>query len=552
VKEMNVSEQLRQSEAVDDAVPVVKTRRALIFPRWFQILLVLSVLAMGAYHVSVPNDRAMANVWVMMLGVVLAFILYVRFVIFSPVSGWLRLGVLMGLPVLVFAGGSQLEIVGVSGLLIPTIQLRGTKMADENLQQVAAVVEQGVVDLSQSDRRVDYPRFLGPDGHPHVTNAVWNADPDSTNVHLQWRHEIGAGWSSFAAVHGFAVTTEQRGEEEIVSCYELAGGVLRWAHAVKQRHATVLGGIGPRATPAIASGRVYSVGATGHFVCLEGATGDVLWEKELLDIIQSTAEEELGVIAWGRSPSPLIVDDLVVIPLGGPPGGPFHSLIAFDQESGEERWRSGTVQIGYASPTVMTLASVRQIVSVNESTVSGHDIPTGNVLWEHPWPGSSTAGANNSQAVAVGNDRIVVSKGYGFGSSLFTVVKKDDVWTTNEVWKNPRVLKTKYTNIVVVDDLAYGLSDGILECVQISTGDRLWKKGRFNHGQIMMIDDIIVVQDEDGPLHFIRPHATGYDSLLTVAAMEGTSWANPALFDNKLIVRNATTIACYELPISRN
>ena len=111
-------------------------------------------------------------------------------------------------------------------------------------------------------------------------------------------------------------------------------------------------------------------------------------------------------------------------------------------------------------------------------------------------------------------------------------------------------MKTKFTNIAVVDGLAYGLSDGILECVRISSGQRLWKKGRFNHGQILMIDDIIVVQDEDGPLHFIRPHATGFEMLLSMDAMEGTSWANPALFDNRLIVRNATTIVCYELPLT--
>ena len=79
----------------------------------------------------------------------------------------------------------------------------------------------------------------------------------------------------------------------------------------------------------------------------------------------------------------------------------------------------------------------------------------------------------------------------------------------------------------------------------------MWKKGRFNHGQIMMIGDVIVVQDEDGPLHFLRPHETGFDNLLTVEALDGISWANPAVYDNKLIVRNATSVACYELPITR-
>ena len=101
---MNVSEQPLQSEVVDDAVPDVKPKRALIFPRWFQILFVLSVLAMGAYHLSLPNDRAMANVWVMMLGVVLAFILYVRLNKYSTVIPFNKID----------AASSSLKLAGTS------------------------------------------------------------------------------------------------------------------------------------------------------------------------------------------------------------------------------------------------------------------------------------------------------------------------------------------------------------------------------------------------------------------------------------------------------
>lgn len=526
-------------------------QRALIFPRWFIIVLGITILCIAVSQWTVPNDRAMANVLMAFVLLILGFVLYVRFVIFSRASLRVRMVVLIGIPLLAGTGILLFEITAVSGLLLPQIQLRGTKLADETLEQASTQVELGTVDLRSENRNLDYPRFLGPTGHPHVTNAGWTADPNVENVKLLWKRDIGAGWSSFAIVNGFAVTCEQRGDEEIVSCYDLHGGKLRWAHAVKQRHATLLGGVGPRATPTIAEGRVFSVGATGHFVCLAGESGDVLWEKELLDMIGSTPEQEKSVLRWGRSTSALAVDGLVVVPLGGAPGGPFHSLVAFDQETGEERWRAGDVQMSYASPIVMTLGGQRLVVSVNESTVSGHEIETGKVLWEHAWPGSSTSEASNSQAVPVGDDRVWISKGYGTGAALFSVSETDGEWSTARIWENARVLKTKYTNIVSVDDLAYGLSDGILECARISTGERVWKKGRFNHGQIMMIDDIIVVQDEDGPLHFLRPHETGFDELLTVEALDGISWANPAVYDNKLLVRNATTVVCYELPITR-
>ena len=129
--------------------------------------------------------------------------------------------------------------------------------------------------------------------------------------------------------------------------------------------------------------------------------------------------------------------------------------------------------MSYASTVVITLAGQRQIVCVNESTVSGHEIETGKVMWEYPWPGSSTSEANNSQAVLVGEDLIWISKGYGSGAEMFSVSEVDGKWSTVNIWGNPRILKTKYTNIVAVDDLAYGLSDGILECARISTGERL-------------------------------------------------------------------------------
>jgi outer membrane protein assembly factor BamB len=534
-------------------------QRALIFPRWFIIVLGITILCIAVSQWTVPNDRAMANVLMAFVLLILGFVLYVRFVIFSRASLRVRMVVLIGIPLLAGTGILLFEITAVSGLLLPQIQLRGTKLADENLVQASTQVESDyckhhrAVDLLAVNRKLDYPRFLGRTGHPHVTNAIWTAEPNEENVKELWKDDIGAGWSSFAIVNGFAVTCEQRGEQEVVSCYDLHGGALtlRWAYAVQQRHATVLGGVGPRATPTIAGGRVFSVGATGHFVCLAGDSGIVLWEKDLLDMIGSTPEKEKEVLAWGRSTSALAVDGLVVVPLGGAPGGPFHSLVAFDQETGEQRWRAGDVQMSYASPIVMTLGGQRLVVSVNESTVSGHEIETGKVLWEHAWPGSSTSEASNSQAVPVGDDRVWISKGYGTGAALFSVSETDGEWSTARIWENARVLKTKYTNIVAVDDLVYGLSDGILECARISTGERVWKKGRFNHGQIMMIDDIIVVQDEDGPLHFLRPHETGFDKLLTVEALDGISWANPAVYDNKLLVRNATTVVCYELPITR-
>ena len=213
------------------------------------------------------------------------------------------------------------------------------------------------------------------------------------------------------------MTLEQRGGDELVTCYEVATGQPCWFHAIPARHQSVLGGIGPRSTPTIDQGRVYALGATGILRCLDGATGQPIWTEDLLARIGVTAKEDLNAIAWGRAGSPLIVDHLVVVPLGGRAKPPWISLAAFDKVTGRLAWTGGDCQASYSSPVLTTLAGRRQIVIVNQDYVSGHDPATGQTLWKHSWPGSSSTNSNVSQAFPVSNDRVLLSKGYGVGAS---------------------------------------------------------------------------------------------------------------------------------------
>ncbi len=173
----------------------------------------------------------------------------------------------------------------------------------------------------------------------------------------------------------------------------------------------------------IHEGRVYALGATGVLQCLDGS-GKLLWSDNLRKRYGVTDSEDEQNVMFGRAASPLIVDSLVIVPGGGPQGNA-KNLVAFDRETGrlvweaENRLPSGQAdQIAYASPTLATLAGRRQILIVNESTASGHDPATGVRLWSHPWPGRSNGNANVSQAVAVGANRVLLSKAYGGGTEL--------------------------------------------------------------------------------------------------------------------------------------
>jgi outer membrane protein assembly factor BamB len=342
---------------------------------------------------------------------------------------------------------------------------------------------------------------------------------------------------------------EQRGEKELVTCYEVSTGRLKWWHAKTGRHDTILGGAGPRSTPTIDGGRVYALGATGILRCLDGTDGSEIWSDNLLARIGVTPAEEMKAVAWGRSASPLVVDELVVVPLGGPLGGPYASLVAFDKQTGELAWTGGDHQVAYASPSLAMIDGVRQILIVNQDYVSGHLPETGEVLWQYPWPGESNANANVSQAVPLLNDHIWLSKGYSGGAMVLQLSRgEDEDWKIAKLWSNEKILNTKLANVVVHDRYVYGLSDGILECADLWAGIRQWKGGRYGHGQILGVGDLLLVQAQSGYVTLAEATPTGHNELGTFAALEGKTWNNPCLYDHYLLVRNAEEAACYELP----
>lgn len=527
--------------------PPTGARRRPCFPSWptraivLLCLLTILVLRLGAAAL----DHATVNVATFALGVIAAITLLAWLVLRSGFTLRVRYGTLVAVGTLVAALVGVLRLEHVSGELVPAFRFRWQPHADEQL--APPVVQAGVVDLATTTP-YDFPQFLGPQRTASVAGVTlarhWRVQPPQ----LRWRMPLGAGWSGFAVVNGFAVTMEQRGADELVTCYEAATGQPRWSHACRARHATLPGGIGPRATPTIHGGHVFTLGATGILQCLDGATGRPLWRHDLLEKIGITAEEDLRSVEWGRSGSPLIVDDLVVVPLGGKPGGPWQSLAAFRQATGELVWTGGKYQVSYSSPLLATIGGVRQIVIVNQDAVTGHRPDTGEVLWEYAWPGKSNSDASVSQPVVLPHDCLLLSKSYGVGARLLQLSTTGGAWAVQELWAKPAVLKTKFTSVVLRGHYVYGLSDGILECVAWATGERQWKAGRYGPGQILAVNDLLLVQAEDGPVALVEATPEEYRELGAFPALDGKTWSTLCLSDHLLLVRNAEQAACYELP----
>ena len=457
-----------------------------------------------------------------------------------------------GLLGLVALGLATLRIERVSGDLVPEFRWAWQKSRDTLLARPAASAPRLALASSWQPTPYDFPRFLGPAGDASLPASAPELDPDWRNNPPRelWRRPIGAGWSGFATCGDHAVTLEQRGDEEIISCLALATGEPEWQVPVTARQQTVLGGIGPRSTPTIHDGVVYAAGATGWLHAIDGVTGKVLWKKDVLADLGIDAAAHSAAVAWGRSGSPLIHGDFVIVPGGGPcDGGPV-TLVAYDRATGERRWSAVDDQISYVSPSLLVLGGREFLVAVTESRVRSWDAATRDAAWNFPWPGHSNSDASCTQAVVIGPNRVFISKGYGIGAAAFDITPgADGVWTVKEAWRNKAGMKTKFTNVALHDGYLYGLSDGILECLRASDGKRMWKGGRYDQGQLLRVGDVLVVQSEPGDVVLVEATPEAHREVARLAALSDQTWNSPAIAGDKLLVRNAVEAVCYQLPL---
>jgi len=429
--------------------------------------------------------------------------------------------------------------IGGSG--IPRLVWKWTPSRDAAIPQVRVPPTGPTGDarrFESEDTAWHYPQFLGPDRLAVLSGPALARDWVAHPPQPLWRQPIGLGWSSFAVQGRRAITQEQRQEQELVVGYDLLTGEVLWAHTNLVRFSESLGGAGPRATPTIRDNRVYAMGATGILDCLELTTGKRFWSRDVL------GERQLGNIAWGKSCSPLWVHGRVVV-TGGDQAR--DSLLAYDAETGEPQWQAGDDRASYASPIVGVLAGSEQILSINAGSITGHDAKGGAVLWSYAWPGETP---KVTQPMVVDTNLVLIGAGYGLGSVLLNVDRSTNgAWSVRETWKS-RQLKPKFTNLVRRGQHVFGLDEGILTCVRLSDGQRQWKDGRYGHGQLILVDDLLLVQAESGAVVLVEANPDAHRELTRFEAIRGKTWNNPVLVDDLLLVRNDQEAACYRLPLA--
>jgi outer membrane protein assembly factor BamB len=380
----------------------------------------------------------------------------------------------------------------------------------------------------------DWPGFRGParDGVIHGVQIAtdWSASPP---VQL-WRRAIGPGWSSFAVQGDLVYTQEQRGDDEVVACYKLHTGEPVWRHGDPVRHWDSEGGAGPRATPILSDGRVYTFGATGILNALDAASGALVWSHD------AAAETGVETPGWGFAGSPLVVGDVVIVAASG-------RLAAYDAATGHPRWLGPTGGGGYSSPHLATIGGVPQVLLLRGARSTSVAPADGTLLWEH----KAQPSVSIVQPALTADGDVLVASGDtmgGNGIRRLAVAHGPAGWTVEERWLS-NGLKPYFNDFVVHKGHAFGFDGSLLSCIDLKDGARRWKGGRYGHGQLVLLaeQDLLLVLSEQGELALVSATPGQFTEVARVPAIQGKTWNHPVLVGDVLLVRNGEEMAAFRL-----
>jgi outer membrane protein assembly factor BamB len=484
--------------------------------------------------------------------------LLVACAVLTWVSWKWSVGLVVLLAVGVFSATQVLEFKGFTGELRPVFVLKGRGTSTKTVLRPDASTDDANPEWLAQLSRSSSSQLLGNDRNGRIDSPEFSTRWEESPPKMLWKRPIGLGWSGTVVRDGKIYTLYQSDRDETIAALDLVSGATLWETKIPGYHSHPLGGTGPRATPTLFGDYLISQTASGHLVVCKSDSGIIVWRKDLIALGGWTLAESEKAITWGRSGSPLIVDrngiPSIVIPLGGSKN---HSepisLAAFDLAGGDLLWRAGRDQISYSSPVELEIEGQRQIVTIQEDFVVSYSIDDGREYWRAPWPSKSDADACASQPVLVGKNRILLGKGYAQGSKLIEIsVSGDDTsenrsWSVRTIWDYTSLLKTKFTSAIHFQGKLFGLSDGVLECVNPDTGKRVWKKGRYGQGHALVVNDRLLVSTEDGRVVLVEPE-TG-EAPYELQVIQGITWNIPTVAGPFLIVRNGEEIACLYSPL---
>lgn len=407
-----------------------------------------------------------------------------------------------------------------------------TKSIPPNAPSTGAKIEAAIA-------TAEWSGFRGADRMGHTKAPKFATDWKANPPKLLWKKPVGAGWSSFAVAGAFAFTQEQRGPSEVVACYEVATGNEVWTQQREARFDEPMGGPGPRATPTLADGAVFVTSASGVLLRLKASTGEVVWQQDFKSLSGRAV-----LPMWGYAASPLVTNSLVIIYAGGPGD---KGVMAFDAVSGQPRWSAACGPESYSSPQLSKVLGEDTLLMLTNDGLLLLDPASGKVRLNYEW---KFQGYRALQPTVIGEDVILLPTPMSEGTRAIRVSKKGEQLAPEELWTSKQ-LKTDFSDLIAHQGYLYGIDGSLFSCLDLKTGVRAWKGGRYGKGQALLLEssDQILIAAEDGRIVLLQADPTAHKEVTSFQALQGKTWNHPVLVGDKLLVRNATEAACYALPV---
>jgi outer membrane protein assembly factor BamB len=389
----------------------------------------------------------------------------------------------------------------------------------------------------------DWPQFLGPNRDNTSSEKVeaWEG-----NLKAAWKQPLGDAHSSPVVADGivYAFYQPEGKYADALAAFDAATGKRLWEKSYDRQEFKPLFGAGPRSTPTIAGGKVYTLGNTGILACWDAKTGDIAWKVDTLK------EFKAPNLFFGISTSPLIEGDMVVVMVGGKGAG----VVAFDRATGKPKWQATDDPGSYASPIAAGTGADREIITLTGQHLRGLS-PDGKELWEYPFE-AKVGLINESSTTPVVAGDLVIGGSITAGSVALRVKHTGDKWTAEEVWKNPTLTCYFSTPVVVgkhlfmVNGAASIVNPSMtLRCVELDTGKVMWEKpkvGRYHAAIIRTGDNKLLMLDDNGYLTLLESDPKEYKQLAR-SKVCGPTWAHPALVDGKVYLRDEKELICVPL-----